>query len=233
MINGKRILGVIPARGGSKGIPRKNIKELAGKPLIAWTIEEASKSKYIDRCIVSTDDDEIMEIARAWGGDVPFKRPAELAQDDTSSVAAVLHVIERLSEYDYIVLLQVTSPLRLVEDIDGCIEFCVDQQAESCVSVTEAKDSPYWMVTLGKDHIMKNVLSISHEKCYQRQQLPKVYQYNGAVYMATREFLMRVQDFSDNTTIGYIMPRRRSYDIDTVEDFWLVEKIFQDAYNIS
>lgn len=225
MINGKRILGVIPARGGSKGIPRKNIKELAGKPLIAWTIEEASKSKYIDRCIVSTDDDEIMEIARAWGGDVPFKRPAELAKDNTPGVAPVLHAMKAFPEYDYIVLLQVTSPLRIVADIDGCIEFCFSNSADSCVSISEATSNPYWMLLMNDRKQIKPLLQISDEESYQRQKLPKVYQYNGAVYVASYEFLKKFHDFISMETIGYVMSRKRSYDIDTLDDFHMVEML--------
>lgn len=121
MINGKKVLAIIPARGGSKGIPKKNIKPLNGKPLIAWTIEEAKKSVYIDKLIVSTDCEEILEVAKEFGAEVPFKRPAELAQDDTPSVELILHAIDYLSGYDYITLLQPTSPLRVVKDIDQCI----------------------------------------------------------------------------------------------------------------
>lgn len=225
MINNKKILGIIPARGGSKRIPRKNIRNLAGKPLIAWTIEEAKKSRYIDRCIVSTDDDGIIDIAKAWGGDVPFKRPVELAQDDTPSIALVLDAMNRFPEYEYIVLLQVTSPLRVVGDIDGCIEFCLFQQAESCVSVTEAEISPYWMLTMDLDSMIKPLINISHSKVYQRQKLPKVYQYNGAIYIASRAYIEKNQDLIGPGTLGYLMPNERSYDIDSIYDFLMVEMI--------
>ena len=128
MLNGKTILAIIPARGGSKGIPRKNIKPLAGKPLIAWTIEEAKKSKYIDRLILSSEDEEIIRIAKKWGCEVPFVRPKEFAEDETSGIEPILHAIETLSEkYDYVCLLQPTSPLRTVNDIDGCIKKCIDR----------------------------------------------------------------------------------------------------------
>ena len=121
MIEGKKVLAVIPARGGSNGVPRKNIIDVGGKPLIAWTIEEARKSKYIDRLILSSDDREIIEIAKRWGCEVPFEQPAEMARDGTPGIAPVLHAIEMLPDYDYVVLLQPTSPLRQVEDVDGCI----------------------------------------------------------------------------------------------------------------
>lgn len=143
-----KILAIIPARGGSKGVPRKNIRELAGKPLIAWTIEEAKKSKYIDRLILSTEDDEIIEVAKQYGCEVPFKRPIELAQDDTPGIDPVLHAIEQCPGYDYVVLLQPTSPLRTVDDIDGCIEQLLSSDGTNfCVSVTEPEKSPYWMYT--------------------------------------------------------------------------------------
>ncbi|MEH2097772.1 acylneuraminate cytidylyltransferase family protein, partial [Nostoc sp.] len=121
MIHGKKVLAIIPARGGSKAVPRKNIREIGGKPLIAWTIEEAKKSQYIDRLILSSEDDEIISIAQKWGCEIAFKRPVELAQDDTPGIAPVLHALNQLPIYDYVVLLQPTSPLRQVIDIDGCI----------------------------------------------------------------------------------------------------------------
>lgn len=122
-----KILAIIPARGGSKGVPRKNIRDLAGKPLIAWTIEEAKKSKYITRLILSSEDEEIIEAAKKYGCEVPFVRPIELAQDNTPGIEPVLHAIEKCPGYDYVLLLQPTSPLRTVEDIDGCIEFLLNK----------------------------------------------------------------------------------------------------------
>ena len=134
MIDNKRVLAIIPARGGSKGVPRKNIRNLAGKPLIAWTIKEGKKSKYIDRLILSSEDSEIIEIAKAYGCDVPFVRPEELAKDNTSGVEPVLHAVSKLEGYDIVVLLQPTSPLRTVTDIDKCIEKCIFEKAYLCLS---------------------------------------------------------------------------------------------------
>lgn len=145
MINGKKILAIIPARGGSKGILKKNIKPLKGKPLIAWTIEEAKKSKLLDKIIVSTDDEEIMNVAKKWGAEVPFLRPSELARDDTPGIAPVLHALEYFSDYEYVVVLQPTSPLRLAEDIDEAIYLCEKNKSNFCVSVTESKIIPDWM----------------------------------------------------------------------------------------
>ena len=207
MYQGKSILTIIPARGGSKGVPRKNIKLLAGKPLIAWTIEEAKKSQFIDTCIVSTEDEEIKAVAEQWGGNVPFMRPAELAQEDTPGIEPVLHAIKMLPGYDFVVLLQVTSPLRTVEDIDGAIAYCLDNGSESCVSVTEAEHSPYWMYRMDDQKHLQPILEIEKEESYQRQKLPKVYQLNGAVYVASIDFVQRRKDFVEEDTLGYRMPQ--------------------------
>ena len=227
MYLGKTFLGIIPARGGSKGVPHKNIRPLAGKPLIAWTIEQAKQSKYLDRCIVSTDDEEIRTIAKKYGGDVPFLRPTELAKDDTPSIAPVLHATGVLQGYDYVVLLQVTSPLRSVEDIDQAIEYCLDNRAESCVSVVEAATSPYWMYKISDSGHMTPILEIKRESGYQRQKLPKIYELNGAVYVASCEFLTRVHDFQNEETLGYIMPAQRSFDIDTLTDFKVADTLMR------
>ena len=223
MYKGKKILAIIPARGGSKGVPRKNIKMLAGKPLIAWTIEEAQKSKFIDDCIVSTEDEEIKSVAEQWGGNVPFMRPVELAQDDTPGIEPVLHAIKMMPGYDYVVLLQVTSPLRTVEDIDGAIASCLDNRCKSCVSVTEAEHSPYWMYRMDEWNHLKPLLQVSKAESYQRQKLPKVYQLNGAVYVVEVDFVRRQREFIGRKTFGYTMPQERSHDIDSIYDFEVAE----------
>lgn len=232
MYDNKKILAMIPARGGSKGVPRKNIRDLCGKPLIAWTIEEMKKSRYIDTGIVSTEDEEIKRIAESYGGNIPFLRPAELAQDDTPGIEPVLHAIDKLPNYDYIVLLQPTSPLRKVEDIDGAIEFCMERRVKSCVSVTEAEHSPYWMYSLTDNNVMTPILKISPDKSYRRQILPKVYRLNGAVYVAECNFLKKNRSFISSETLGYIMPPERSLDIDTMLDFSLIELIMRERKDL-
>ncbi|MFC5401723.1 cytidylyltransferase domain-containing protein [Cohnella soli] len=222
MIHGKQVLAVIPARGGSKGVPGKNIKPLSGKPLIAWAIECAARSQYIDRCIISTESEEIAEISRNWGGDVPFLRPAELALDDTPGIAPVLHAIDELPDYDIVVLLQPTSPLRQTEDIDGCIEKLVSSGVSSCVTVTLADKTPLWMYHLDEKGSMRPVLE-SNDRSLPRQQLPPVYVLNGAVYAAEVPWVRQTGKLLDNGTVSFIMPRARSLDIDTEEDFWIVE----------
>ena len=138
---------------------------------------------------------------------MPFMRPAELAQDDTPGIEPVLHAIKMLPGYDFVVLLQVTSPLRTVEDIDGAIAYCLDNGSESCVSVTEAEHSPYWMYRMDDQKHLQPILEIEKEESYQRQKLPKVYQLNGAVYVASIDFVQRRKDFVEEDTLGYRMPQ--------------------------
>src|SRR5690242_3805240 len=145
MFRDRSILAIVPARGGSKGVPRKNIRALAGKPLIGYSILAAKASRYIDRCILSSDDEEIISVARAAGCEVPFVRPAELASDAADGLDVVRHALKALpGKYDYVVNLQPTSPLRSTGDIDGAIELCVGTGARTCASVVEAQESPYW-----------------------------------------------------------------------------------------
>jgi N-acylneuraminate cytidylyltransferase len=217
MINGKTVLGVIPARGGSKGVPRKNIRMAAGKPLIAWTIEEAHKSKYIDRLVLTSEDPEIMEVALRYGCDVPFQRPVELALDDTPGIAPVLHVLNELPGYIYLALLQPTSPLRAVEDIDGCIERCEETHVKTCVSVVKCQQHPYLMFSADRN-FMLHCLVPEADNFNRRQDYPDFYLLNGAVYVAQAEWLQHSLTFISDETMGYEMPDERSLDIDTEED---------------
>jgi len=223
MIKGKSVLAIIPARGGSKGIPRKNIRMLAGKPLIAWTIDEAKKSKYIDRLILSSEDEEIIKVAKDWGCEVPFIRPVELAQDDTPGIEPVLHALDTLKEkYDYVVLLQPTSPLRSVDDIDSCIESCFSSHAPSCVSVTEVDQHPHLMYEVDKTGALSPFLS-QKKAIYRRQDLPLVYILNGAVYIAESAWIQQSRSFLRPDTKAYAMPKERSLDIDDNVDFKIAE----------
>lgn len=227
MINDKRVLAVIPARGGSKGVPRKNVRLLAGKPLIAWTIEEAKKSKYIDRLILTSEDDEIIETAKAYGCEIPFIRPSELAGDTTSGIAPILHALEQIEGYDYIVVLQPTSPFRLVGDIDSCIKRLIETKSPACVSVTESGSSPYWMYKVNEAGMMQPLIQ-QEELITNRQELPIAYVLNGAVYVAEVDWFMQSQSFLTKDTTAFVMPKERSYDIDTEEDFlwseWLMNR---------
>jgi N-acylneuraminate cytidylyltransferase len=218
VIAGRSVLALVPARGGSKGLPRKNVLPIAGKPLIAWSIEAARRSKYVDRVIVSSEDAEILAAATAAGAYAPFVRPASLAADDSSSVDVALHALEALDRsYDYLVLLQPTSPLRSTEDIDACLEACVQGEAPSCVSVTEPDKSPYWMYTL--DARSRLVPLLPGQDFGRRQQLPRVFALNGAVYVTSTRSLRAHRSFVTAETVGWQMPRARAVDIDDDLDF--------------
>jgi len=222
VIKEKTVLAVIPARGGSKGVPRKNIRNIAGKPLIAWTITAAKCSQYIDRLILSSDDAEIISVAVEWGCEVPFVRPADLARDDTPGIEPVLHAIQALPEkYDYCVLLQPTSPLRSVNDIDGCIEIAVEKQANVCVSVTKAAENPYWMFSRDAHGRLKPFVQTPYQYV-RRQDLPPVYIVNGAVYVAKCDWLLHHKSFITYETNSYVMPSERSLDIDSELDLKFV-----------
>ncbi len=233
MIYGKTVIAIIPARGGSKGVTRKNIRNVAGKPLIAWTIATAQQSKYIDRLILSSEDEEIIRIAQAWGCEVPFRRPSNLAEDSTPTILPVVYTLEKLgnsipsSYYDYVILLQPTSPLRSTIDIDKCIEKCVDRQSKACVSVSEVDQNPYWMYVVDEDSRMRSLMQ-SAEVIPRRQDLPLVYALNGAIYVARCDWLMQTKSFLTEDTIAYLMPQERSLDIDTELDLALLEIMLQD-----
>ena len=223
MIDKKTVLAIIPARGGSKRLPDKNIRILKGKPLIAWTIETAKMSKFIDRLILSTEDPQIINLAKKWGCDIPFVRPHELATDDTLSMEVILHAIDTLKcRYDYIVYLQPTSPLRTPTDIDACIRLCRQRNAPACVSVKEPDKPPFWMYTVDETCHMTPFVdnSITSDN---REDLPAVYVLNGAVYVAETLWLLKQKDFISPDTIAYIMPKERSYDIDSEIDLRVCE----------
>lgn len=226
MIGDRKVLALIPARGGSKGVPRKNIREVGGKPLIAWTIEAAKASRHIDRLVLSSDDNEIMEVASLWGCEVPFARPKELATDVADSMSVVRHAIGALPErYDYLVLLQPTSPMRSAHDIDGAIELCVDARAPACVSVSEPDKSPFWMFKLDGARVVHPLFAES-EIPDRRQDAPRVYALNGAVYVARTDHLVGGGTFLAPGTVGFAMPKERSFDIDTELDLKIVDFLF-------
>ena len=234
MYKGTRILGAISARGGSKGVPGKNIRDLGGLPLLAWTIREARCSAYLDRIVVSSDDEGILAVARAHGADTPFVRPPELARDDTPGVDPVLHAVEALlpEQYDYVVLMQPTSPLRTVADIDGCIKDCLDNDWPCCISVAEAEKSPYYMFQMDENQRMSPVI---HQESFhtRRQDLPKIYAPNGAVYVARCGWLARTRSYLTPETRGFAMPRERSWDVDSLLDFEICELLLKKAGRIA
>lgn len=219
-------LALIPARGGSKGIPRKNVLPIAGKPLIAWTIEAARSVRGVDAVVVSTDDPEIAEVARHAGADVPFMRPVELAADDTPGIAPVLHALEALPQYDSLILLQPTSPLRRREDIEGALALAEERQRASVVSVCEVGDHPAWMYRLGADDTLDPIFPTPDVT--RRQDLSPVYILNGAIYFAHASWLRARQSFIGPDTLGYTMTEEDSVDIDGPLDWRLAELLLTE-----
>ena len=222
----KTFLAIIPARGGSKRLPRKNILDLCGKPLISWSIEAALKSKYISKVVVSSDDEEILNISSNFGADI-IKRPYELANDTATTFDAIKHTINNLEKYDYIVLLQPTSPLRNVKHIDEAIELLEEKQADAIVSVCEMDHSPLWSNTLPEDGNMRGFLR--EEILNKRSQdLEKYYRLNGAVYICKTDKLLENKSFflKDNI-FAYIMDRKSSIDIDEEIDFLFAKRVIE------
>lgn len=221
MIGRNRILAIIPARGGSKGLPRKNVLDLDGKPMIAWSIQAAADSDFIDHCIVSTDDAEIASVAQEYGCDVPFIRPDEHARDESTTLDVALHALDELPGYDLVVILQPTSPLRTSYDIDQTIEAIVARQAPSAVSVYEPAKSPYWSYRTDDKGRLVSLLD-KELASKRRQELPSTYVLNGAVYVARVDWLRENLRFVTDETVAHVMPAERSLDVDTAFDLKLV-----------
>jgi len=218
----KTFLAIVPARGGSKRLPRKNILNLNGKPLIAYSIEAGLQSKYIDKVIVTSDDEEILNVSKEFGADI-IKRPDELASDIATSFDAIKHTIENVDKYDYIILLQPTSPLRSAVQIDEAIELFKTKEANAVVSVCEMDHSPLWSNTLPQDASMQGFLR--DEVLNKRSQdLEKYYRLNGAIYICKTDKLLEEESFLLKENIfAYVMDRESSIDIDEKIDFKIAE----------
>jgi N-acylneuraminate cytidylyltransferase/CMP-N,N'-diacetyllegionaminic acid synthase len=226
------IMAVITARGNSKSVPRKNIAAVGGKPLIAWTIEAAHGAPSLKRVIVSTDDNEIAEVAKEWGAEVPFLRPPELARDDSSHVPVVIHALQWMKSRggrhpDCVLLLQPTLPLRSRDDIENAVQLLLEKEADSVVSVCEASCHPYLTRQITPEGKLFDF--IETPKGYlARQKLPKVYALNGAIYLVRRDVLINQQKMYTDYTYAYVMPLERSLDIDTPWDLYLADLILRD-----
>jgi len=231
------ILPLITARGGSKGIPRKNLTPLAGKPLLAWTIEAALHSRLFDQVYVSTDDEEIARVARAWNASVPFLRPAALAQDDSSHISVVCHALEWFASQrdwkpSYLLLLQPTSPFRTAQDIRAAVGLLETTNAESIVSVCPVNQHPYLTVQIESDGTLKHVFP--SDLAYKRRQaLPAIYTFNGAIYITRREILLEQRTFFPARTVPYVMPPERSLEIDEPWDLHVAGLVMQDCVHAS
>lgn len=226
-----KVLGIIPARGGSKAIPGKNIKKLHGKPLIFYTINEAKKSKFLDFVVVSTEDKKIEKVTQKYGV-VVVKRPKKLSADSSTSISVLKHAIINLKKTkkfipDIIVVLQPTSPLRNAADIDGAIKKFLHLKCDSVISMTKVSSLPYWIYKL-RGNIAKNIIK-KPKKVYRRQDSQKFYQVNGAVYVTSKNMIINHNTIFGKKISAYIMPQERSVDLDTMIDFKLAEILMKKS----
>jgi CMP-N,N'-diacetyllegionaminic acid synthase len=236
MIKNHKVIAIITARGGSKGLPKKNIKELHGKPLIAWTIDSARKSKYLDKVIVSTDCKDISKVAMQFGAEVPFTRPLHLASDDSTSFDVLKHALEHeklKGTYEIVVLLEPTSPLRETFDIDTALENLVaSEHAKSIVGVSKAESQhPAFLYTLGSGQNLES-LDNNSKKDIRRQDIGDVYFLEGSIYASWIDTLLRNKSFYHNKTIGYIVPKWKSFEVDDIIDWHTIDAMMKNKKEV-
>ena len=233
MINHKKILAIIPARAGSKRLKNKNIKDLAGKPLIGWTIEAAKASSFIDEIYVSTDSPAIAKITEDFGISCPELRPAHLAEDSTTTNDVITYVVDLLENkgksFDYIVLLQPTSPLRDEQEIDNAIVKMIENNKQTLVSLSVCEHSPLLTNILPSDENLAGFLR--PELNIRSQDMPVYYRINGAIYIFSRIYVNRLSDIYCENGIAYISKRGSDVDIDTLEDFEYAEFLLMKKIN--
>jgi N-acylneuraminate cytidylyltransferase len=230
MYKQQRILALIPARGGSKGIPRKNVKKLAGKPLIQWTIEAAKQSKYIDRLILSSDDQEIIGVAQSLDCEAPFVRPPELALDTTSSMDVIMHALDHIGQNDalsftHLLLLQPTSPFRETSHIDQIIEQCIDKSAEMMISVNRLKKHPSYMYYLDNGYLT-SFQPVKQQ--LRRQDMPVSYEHNGALYFSEISVLRKTLSYNYAAAMPFEMSKSASLDLDEPADWDYAEHLIKN-----
>lgn len=231
-----KILGVIPARGGSKRLPRKNILPLAGKPLIQWTLDAARLSGCCSRIAVSSDDAEILALAQACPDIDSIERPADLASDTATSAAVVLHVLQHYAaqgeQFDAIMLLQPTSPLRTSDDIRAAVALFSESGAASVISVSPVEHSPLWTITLSKDGSLDALIDrIVTLPSTRSQDLPAHYRLNGALYLTKAETFLISSSFFNKPSRAYVMSTERSVDIDTQIEFALCNTLLAELHS--
>ena len=236
MINNHKVIAIITARSGSKGLPKKNIKELHGKPLIAWTIDSARKSKYLDKVIVSTDCKDISKVAMQFGAEVPFIRPLYLASDDSTSFDVLKHALEHekfQGAYEIVVLLEPTSPLREAFDIDNALENLVaSEHAKSIVGVCKTETQhPAFLYTLGTSQNLKS-LENNSKKDIRRQDIGDVYFLEGSIYASWIDTLLKNKGFYHNKTIGYIVPKWKSFEVDDIIDWHTINAMMKNKKEV-
>lgn len=231
MYKNKKILAIVPARSGSKGVPLKNIKEINKKPLISWTINTAKKSQYLDRYFVSTDSEKIARVARDSGADIPFLRPKELAEDHSPSYEAILHALLKFEEqgeiFDYVALLEPTSPLRKNDDIDNAISKLIDdEKADSLVSLGEVHmEHPMIIKRINDDYVTPYIDNV--KKIHQRQQADIAYFPYGVIYICKTSIFREEKSFYLKRTIPYFIDRWQNYEIDDIIDFNIAELLIK------
>jgi CMP-N,N'-diacetyllegionaminic acid synthase len=230
MIDGKRVLAIVPARKGSKGLPLKNVRPLAGKPLLAWPIAAARASAHVDRVIISTDDQGFADIAVEHGADAPFLRPAELASDTAPSIGFILHAVETLAEagdvYDYVVLLEPTSPLTEGSDVDAALEQLVAGDADAIVGVSKLEAThPAFAVRKADDGGITPYAAASFGEMPRRQDIEPLFVLDGTLYASTVEALKRERGFCHARTLGYETARHKAHEVDDLVDFICIEAI--------
>ncbi len=229
------VVGFIFARGGSKGVPRKNVRLLAGKPLIAYAIETANASAWIDRVVVSTDNDEIADVARRYRAEVPFIRPAALAGDDSPEWLAWQHAIRMIEmeqnerKMDIFVCIPPTSPLRAVDDLDACIRALQDSDADIVITVTPARRSPHFNMVVVDENSSAKLVIPPEERIYHRQDAPTVYDMTTVAYAARPAFILNSSSAFDGNVKAVVVPEERSLDIDTELDFKIAEFLMEQA----
>jgi N-acylneuraminate cytidylyltransferase len=233
------IVGMIFARGGSKGVPRKNIRLLAGKPLIAYAIEAARNVRLIERIVVSTEDPEIAQIGRQWGAEVPFLRPAELAADDSPEWLAWQHAIRALEELsptrrlDVLVCVPTTSPLRAPEDVEACIRVLLEGSADLVITVTPARRSPYFNMVVIEEGYARLVNRPPAGHVFRRQDAPAVFDITTVAYAARRDYVLQASSPLEGTVKAVIVPESRALDIDSELDLKFAEFLLGQAPTIA
>ena len=227
MYNNKKIIAIIPARSGSKGLKDKNIKDLCGKPMLYYSIESAINSGIFDDIIVSTDSELYAELSIKYGASVPFIRPEFLSTDTAKTNDVIEYTIKKLidngNEYDFLMILQPTSPLRKKEDILGAVNLLFEKEANAVISVCESEHSPLYSNTLDASLSMEKFLP--KYKDLRRQELPKYYRLNGAIYLAKVDYFLQYKDLYKSKSYAYIMDKKNSIDVDDELDFIIAEKL--------
>ncbi len=227
-----KVLALVPARGGSKGVPRKNIRAFGGRPLLNWTLEVARDCSIIDRVLLSTDDVEIAEAGRILGAHVPFMRPADLAKDDTPDFPVFEHAMAWLEKNektrpDIVVWLRPTSPLRAPEDIEKAVRLLQDTKSHAVRSVCAVEHHPYWMKQMKNDKLFPLISGMDETQFSRRQLLPPVYRLNGAVDVILCRAALEHKALFAGDVRGYLMPADRSFDLDTEMDFEVAEALLR------